>query len=91
MSPVRDLALSRRMERTEGSAASRFVEARKRSEPEARAEWREVAGAYLLYDGPRSPMTQTFAPGLESLPSDAEVKELAEFFESRGAPGCWVC
>jgi GNAT superfamily N-acetyltransferase len=81
-----DLALSRRIERAEGRAGSRFVEARARFEPTAGSEWMEVAGAYVLYDGPESPVTQTFALGLAGVPTEAEMERIEQYFESRRAP-----
>ena len=81
-----DLALSRRLERAEGRAASRFVDARYRFRPEAGSCWTEMAGAYVLYDGVESPMTQTFGLGVSGLPSAEEMQAIEEYFESRGAP-----
>ena len=49
--PFADLALARRLERAEGHASRRFVEARARIEPESRAAFVEVAGAYVMFDG----------------------------------------
>jgi GNAT superfamily N-acetyltransferase len=83
---VTDLELSRRLERAEGRAATRFVEARARFDLTVGASWTEVAGAYLLYDGPESPATQTFGLGLFGLPSKEEMEKIEEFFDSRGAP-----
>lgn len=81
-----DIDFSQRLERAEGRAATRFVEARARFDPAVRAAWTELAGAYLLYDGPDSPATQTFGLGLFGLPSTGEMQQIEEFFESRGAP-----
>jgi GNAT superfamily N-acetyltransferase len=81
-----DTQLSRRIERAEGRAASRFVEARARLEPGIGASWTEAAGAYVLYDGADSPVTQTFALGLSGLPTDGEMEQIEEYFEARKAP-----
>jgi len=59
-----DIALARRLERAEAHAGSRFVEARARVSPASGAEWIEVAGAYAMFDGDRSPITQTFGLGI---------------------------
>jgi GNAT superfamily N-acetyltransferase len=83
---VTDLAFSRRLELAEGRAGSRFVEARARCEPGMGSVWTEIAGAYLLYDGPRSPVTQTFGLGLSGLPSTEEMQRIEAFFEDRDAP-----
>ena len=58
-----DLALARRLERQEAMGGARFVEARNRVSPEAGAQWIEIAGAYAMFDGPGSPITQTFGSG----------------------------
>lgn len=81
-----DLALSRRLERAEGAANARFVEARARLVPDSSAEWMEVAGAYAMYDGVNSPCTQTFGLGLLQLPTSADMDRLETFFTSHGAP-----
>ena len=57
-----DALLSVRLERTEGLANARFVEARARQPAGSRAAWIEVAGAYALFDGPDSPLTQSQLP-----------------------------
>jgi GNAT superfamily N-acetyltransferase len=81
-----DLALARRLERTEASANSRFVEARARVSPEVGAEWIEVAGAYAMFDGPQSPCTQTFGLGLFQMPTTEEMERIEGFFRERNAP-----
>ncbi len=81
-----DLSLSRRLERAEAVASARFVEARARLMPESGAQWIEVAGAYAMYDGVRSPSTQTFGLGLFQMPATADMDKLEEFFKDRGAP-----
>ena len=80
-----DLALARRLERTEGSANARFVEARAREFPEVGAEWIEVAGAYAMYDGAQSPCTQTFGLGLFQMPTAGEMERIEGFFRERKA------
>ena len=81
-----DLALARRLERTEGTANARFVEARARVAPEIGARWMEVAGAYAMFDGVQSPCTQTFGLGLFQMPTAAEMDRIEAFFRDRGAP-----
>src|SRR5207245_6182743 len=81
-----DCSLGRRLERAEALANARFVEARARLSPGSGAQWIEVAGAYAMYDGPRSPSTQTFGLGLFQLPTDADMDKLEAFFTCRGAP-----
>jgi len=81
-----DLSLSRRLERAEAAAGASFVEARARLVPNSGAEWIEVAGAYAMYDGVRSPSTQTFGLGLFQLPTTEDMDRLEAFFQDRGAP-----
>jgi GNAT superfamily N-acetyltransferase len=80
-----DLALAQRLERTEASANSRFVEARARVNPEVGAEWIEVAGAYAMFDGVQSPCTQTFGLGLFQMPTATEMERVERFFRQRNA------
>lgn len=82
----KDIALARELERTEGTVAASFAEARQRLAPERRSEWREIGGAIAIYDGAESPMTQTFGLGM-SEPATAETLDALEaFFRERGAP-----
>ncbi|HTZ72451.1 MAG TPA: GNAT family N-acetyltransferase [Candidatus Aquilonibacter sp.] len=84
--PFIDLDLSKRLERAEGNACMQFAEARRRIYPESGAEWMECAGAYVVFDGIESPVTQTFGLGLfESLAVEA-LDEIERFFRIRGAP-----
>jgi len=84
--PFADLALARRLERAEGLANARSVEARARVQPESGACWIEVAGALAMFDGPASPITQTFGLGLFDAVSTAELAQIEQFFGERGAP-----
>jgi hypothetical protein len=81
-----DLDLSRRLERAEAHANAMFVDARARAAPASGACWIEVAGAYAMYDGPASPVTQTFGLGLFETPTDRVFEELERFFLAREAP-----
>ncbi len=83
--PFSDLALARRLERTEARANAAFVDARARLHPADGAEWTEVAGAYAMFDGVGSPLTQTFGLGLFDEAGDAVLERIEEFFASRGA------
>jgi GNAT superfamily N-acetyltransferase len=84
--PFADLALSQRLERTEGRANAEFVEARAKLSPASGACWRERAGAYAMYDGADSPLTQTFGLGLFDTVTPADLTDLEEFFRERAAP-----
>ena len=81
-----NLALSRRLERAEGFACAQHAEARRHIDPESTAEWIECAGAYAVFNGKDSPITQSFGLGLfeELLPTSLDVIE--RFFVERGAP-----
>ena len=84
--PFVDLALSRRLERAEGTSNREFVEARARAFPESGACWIEVAGAYAMYDGVTSPCTQSFGLGLFDPVTAVELEVIERFFKERGAP-----
>src|ERR1044071_1208514 len=83
--PFSDVALARRLERAEGRSNLEFVKARAQVSPESGACWVEVAGAYAMYDGVGSPLTQTFGLGMFEPVTRAALAQLEEFFESRGA------
>src|SRR5262245_61395593 len=85
LTPFSDLALSRRLERAEGRGAADFVEARAELFPESEVEWIEVAGAYAMFDGIGSPMTQTFGLGVFDPVTHTDLEKLEEFFRQRGA------
>ena len=80
-----DLALSRRLERAEGHACVQFAEARRRLFPDSRSEWMECSGAYAVFDGIGSPVTQTFGLGLFEELTVASLDEIESFFLDRGA------
>src|ERR1700740_90045 len=80
-----DLALSRRLERAEGHACAEFAEARRRLFPGSGAEWIECAGAYAVFDGIDSPVTQTFGLGIFEELSAASLDTIERFFADRGA------
>ncbi|HEX8450461.1 MAG TPA: GNAT family N-acetyltransferase [Longimicrobium sp.] len=84
--PFSDLELSRRLERTEGRANAAFVDARARLDPASGATWMEAAGAYAMFDGAESPLTQTFGLGLFAEARDEDLARIEAFFEGRGAP-----
>lgn len=83
--PTVDLALARRLERAEGLANAAYVEARAQMEPGVGATWRESAGAYLMFDGVASPLTQSFGVGLSDTLGAADLDQIEGFFFGRGA------
>jgi hypothetical protein len=84
--PLSDLALSRRLERTEARANADFVEARASAYPDSGAEWMEVAGAYAMFDGVASPLTQTFGLGLFQTATAADFERIEAFYQNHQAP-----
>lgn len=83
--PFADLELARRLERTEGRGNVEFVEARARAFPDRDATWTEVAGAYAMFDGIGSPLTQTFGLGVFQPVTPTDMDTLEEFFRSKDA------
>jgi len=81
-----DLALSRRLEKAEAQGNLEFVETRARAFPDSGARWLKVAGAYAMFDGAESPLTQTFGLGLFETAVSADLERIEEFFRECGAP-----
>jgi Acetyltransferase (GNAT) domain len=84
--PFADLELARRLERAEATSNARFVELRAGLDPGRGACWIEVGGTYAMYDGPSSPVTQTFGLGMFQAPTTGDFDRLERFFFDRGAP-----
>ncbi|MGC4084676.1 MAG: GNAT family N-acetyltransferase [Vicinamibacterales bacterium] len=83
--PFVDIALARRLERAEGHANVRFVESRARLVPAVRACWTDAGGAYAMFDGIGSPLTQTFGLGVFEAVTPWTLDALEAFFMSRGS------
>jgi hypothetical protein len=83
---VADQSLARRMERAEALAGARFIEARGRLFPDSGATWTEIGGTYVLFDGDRSPVTQTFGLGLFQEVTQADMERIEAFYRNRRAP-----
>jgi hypothetical protein len=81
-----DLVLSQRLERAEGHACLQYAEARRRLFPDSGAQWIECGGAYAVFNGIESPVTQTFGLGLFEELSAASLDVIERFFLDRGAP-----
>jgi GNAT superfamily N-acetyltransferase len=81
-----DKTLSQKLERTEARANADFVVSRARIRPESGAEWIEVAGAYAMFDGVQSPLTQTFGLGMFEEVTEAHLDEIEVFFRKHEAP-----
>ena len=80
-----DLDLSRRLERAEGQACLQFAEARLALYPDSGAAWIECAGAYAVFDGVDSPVTQSFGLGLFEPVTPSALDTIEAFFLDRGA------
>jgi GNAT superfamily N-acetyltransferase len=83
--PFADIDLARRLERAEARGGVQFIEARQRAFPDRGATWIEVAGAYAMFDGVGSPITQTFGLGIFEPITAEQMNEIEEFFQSHGA------
>jgi hypothetical protein len=83
-----DKYLSQKLERTEARSNAAFVETRAAILPESNACWIEVAGAYAMFDGIASALTQTFGLGLFDGVSEVELAQIEDFFTDRGAMVC---
>jgi GNAT superfamily N-acetyltransferase len=81
-----DLSLSKRLERAEGRACVQYAEARRRVFPESGAKWIECAGAYAVFDGIESPITQTFGLGIFAELTSDSLDLIERFFFDLGAP-----
>ena len=76
-----DFALAKRLENAEGSSAGHFVDARAAVSLKSGAERINVGGAYVLFDGIESPITQTFGLGMSEAANDAVLEEIESFFK----------
>lgn len=81
-----DLPLARRLERAEAQSNIDFVEARARTFPESGARWIEEAGAFAMFDGVESPLTQSFGLGIAHPVTSAGLDRFEGFFAELGAP-----
>ncbi len=81
-----DNVLSQKLERTEGRANASFVATRARLDAKIGASWIEVGGAYAMFDGVESPLTQTFGLGVFEETTSAHLDEIETFFKDRDAP-----
>lgn len=80
-----DQVLARRLERTEASIGTSFIDVRQWKTPEVEATWRDFDGTYALFDGLGSPMNQTFGLGLFGATTPESLAAIEAFFEARGA------
>lgn len=83
--PLADRTLAQRLERAEAESNRRFVEAHARVAPGSRAVWMTDGGAYAMFDGVESPLTQTFGLGMFEPVTAAQLERIEAFFAERGA------
>jgi len=81
-----DRNLSQKLERSEGRANASFVETRAKIFHESGAEWTQISGAYAMFDGIQSPLTQTFGLGVFDEITDMELDRIEVFFKKHNAP-----
>lgn len=81
-----DHALSARLESAEGLSGADFVAARAEVAPHVGATWQEFGGAYVLFDGPASPVTQTFGLGMSGPVTPELLDEIEAFYAARSTP-----
>jgi len=81
-----DRNLSQKLERTEARSNVDFVKARAEMFPSSGAEWMEAAGAYAMFDGVESPLTQTFGLGVFDEVTNVDLDVIEAFFKERNAP-----
>lgn len=84
--PLADLALAQRLEQTEAAGCLGFVEARARLTPETGATWRKIGGTFAMFDGPASPITQTFNLGMRQPVEAGHFDEMEAFYHERESP-----
>ena len=84
--PFADIELARRIERAEGSANASFVETHALLDPETNACWQDFGGTYAMFDGPASPVTQTFGLNVFETATNEQLAQIETFFTERGAP-----
>jgi len=80
-----DLALARRLEKTEGHGNAAFVEAQARIDPASGAIWKRAGGTFAMFAGVGSPITQTFGLGIHEPLTDMDLNGIERFFTMRGS------
>ncbi len=81
-----DRNLSQKIERAEAKSNADFVETRAGLFPESGAEWTEIGGAYAMFDGAESPLTQTFGLGIFDEIKNEHLEKIEAFFKKHDAP-----
>jgi hypothetical protein len=84
--PFVDTDLARRLERVEAQSNIDFVEARALTDPSSGARWISEDGAFAMFDGVESPLTQTFGLGMFEPATASGLEKIEGFFAGFGAP-----
>ena len=79
-----DSDLAYRLESAEGMSNADLVEAQAKLFPEVGACWESVAGAFLMFDGVGSEISQSFGLGIQKLPTEDQWDQIESFFLDRG-------
>ncbi|MBI2785446.1 MAG: GNAT family N-acetyltransferase [Legionella longbeachae] len=85
MTVFSDKFLSQKLELAEAHANVNFVNARATIQPHTSAEWMSVKGAYALFDGTESPLTQTFGLSLFEEITHEDLTKIENFFQNHNA------
>ena len=80
-----DVALARRLEKTEGHGNAAFVEAQARIDPASGAIWKRAGGTFAMFAGVGSPITQTFGLGIHEPLTGGDLEAIERFFKTRGS------
>jgi GNAT superfamily N-acetyltransferase len=83
--PFADLALAHRLEATEAHSCEQFAQTRKKLFPDCNSEWTHIGGATVVFDGPDSPVTQTFGLGLFEPLTAQILDQIESWFNARNA------
>lgn len=86
MTLITYLAFARRVDLHEGYGIANSVETLKRMQPDASGTVERVAGAYVIFAGPQSPISRTIGLGMSGAIVAADIEQVEEFYRSRGAP-----
>jgi hypothetical protein len=79
-------ALAQRLEQAEAADGATCVEAEWLLRPHSDAALKSVAGAYVMYAGPLSPLTHVLGLGIYGPVTASDLDEIEEFYRERSAP-----
>src|SRR4051794_8560509 len=80
-----DSALALRLEAAEGRASCAAATAHALIDQQLGATWTDFDGTLAIFDGPMSPLTQSFALGMARRVGQANLERIESFFIERGA------